>query len=124
MDLRDGNQALAQPMSVEEKLEFFELLVRISFKEIEVGFPSASQIEFDFTRRLIEENRIPDDVSIQILCQGREDLVARSLESLRGREGTSSSTFTALHLPRPAEIRLRAGEAGDRRRSPPGRWPS
>ena len=84
VDLRDGNQALAQPMSVEEKLEFFDLLVRIGFKEIEVGFPSASQIEFDFTRRLIEESRIPDDVSIQILCQCREDLVTRSLESLRG----------------------------------------
>ena len=84
VDLRDGNQALAQPMSVEEKLEFFEMLVRIGFKEIEVGFPSASQIEFDFTRRLIEEDRIPPDVSIQILCQCREDLVTRSLESLRG----------------------------------------
>src|SRR5476649_1538967 len=84
VDLRDGNQALAQPMSVEEKLEFFDLLVRIGFKEIEVGFPSASQIEFDFTRRLIEENRIPDDVSIQILCQCREDLVTRSLEAVRG----------------------------------------
>jgi 2-isopropylmalate synthase len=84
VDLRDGNQALAQPMSVDEKLEFFDLLVRIGFKEIEVGFPSASQIEFDFTRRLIEENRIPDDVAIQVLCQCREDLVARTLESLRG----------------------------------------
>jgi 2-isopropylmalate synthase len=59
VDLRDGNQALAQPMSVDEKIEFFEMLVRIGFKEIEVGFPSASQIEFDFTRRLIDENRIP-----------------------------------------------------------------
>ena len=84
VDLRDGNQALAQPMSVEEKLEFFEMLVRIGFKEIEVGFPSASQIEFDFTRRLIEENRIPADVAIQVLCQCREDLVARTLESIRG----------------------------------------
>ncbi len=84
VDLRDGNQALAQPMSVDEKLEFFDMLVRIGFKEIEVGFPSASQIEFDFTRRLIEEKRIPDDVSIQVLCQCREDLVARTLESLRG----------------------------------------
>jgi 2-isopropylmalate synthase len=84
VDLRDGNQALAQPMSVEEKLEFFDLLVRIGFKEIEVGFPSASQIEFDFTRRLIEEKRIPDDVAIQVLCQCREDLVSRTLESLRG----------------------------------------
>ncbi len=84
VDLRDGNQALAQPMSVEEKLEFFEMLVKIGFKEIEVGFPSASQIEFDFCRRLIEENRIPADVTIQILCQCREDLIVRSIEALRG----------------------------------------
>jgi 2-isopropylmalate synthase len=84
VDLRDGNQALAQPMSVDEKLEFFELLVQIGFKEIEVGFPSASQIEFDFCRRLIEENRIPDDVAIQVLCQCREELITRSLEALRG----------------------------------------
>ena len=84
VDLRDGNQALAQPMSVEEKIEFFELLVRIGFKEIEVGFPSASQIEFDFTRRLIEEGRIPGDVAIQVLCQCREDLITRTLESVRG----------------------------------------
>lgn len=84
VDLRDGNQALAQPMSVEEKLEFFDLLVKIGFKEIEVGFPSASQIEFDFCRRLIEENRIPDDVSIQILCQCREELITRSIEALKG----------------------------------------
>ena len=84
VDLRDGNQALAQPMSVEEKLEYFELLVRIGFKEIEVGFPSASQIEFDFCRRLIDEHRIPDDVAIQILCQCREDLIVRSCEAIRG----------------------------------------
>ncbi len=84
VDLRDGNQALAQPMSVEEKLEYFEMLVKIGFKEIEVGFPSASQIEFDFCRRLIEENRIPGDVAIQILCQCREELIVRSIEALRG----------------------------------------
>ncbi len=84
VDLRDGNQALAQPMSVEEKLEYFELLVKIGFKEIEVGFPSASQIEFDFCRRLIEENRIPDGVAIQILCQCREELIKRSIEALAG----------------------------------------
>lgn len=84
VDLRDGNQALAQPMSVEEKLEYFDLLVRIGFKEIEVGFPSASQIEFDFCRRLIEENRIPGDVAIQVLCQCREELISRSIEALRG----------------------------------------
>src|SRR5207237_4620740 len=80
VDLRDGNQALAIPMSVEEKLEMFETLVRIGFKEIEIGFPSASQIEFDFCRRLIDENRIPDDVAIQILSQSREELVVRSIE--------------------------------------------
>jgi 2-isopropylmalate synthase len=84
VDLRDGNQALAQPMSVEEKIEYFELLVKIGFKEIEVGFPSASQIEFDFCRRLIEERRIPADVSIQILCQCREELITRSMEALVG----------------------------------------
>ena len=84
VDLRDGNQALAQPMSVEEKLEFFELLVKVGFKEIEVGFPSASQIEFDFTRRLIDEGRIPEGVSIQVLCQCREDLITRTLEAVRG----------------------------------------
>jgi 2-isopropylmalate synthase len=84
VDLRDGNQALAIPMDVDEKLEYFDLLVRIGFKEIEVGFPSASQIEFDFVRRLIEENRVPSDVAIQVLCQCREDLITRTVESLRG----------------------------------------
>jgi 2-isopropylmalate synthase len=84
VDLRDGNQALPQPMNIEEKLEYFALLVRIGFKQIEVGFPSASQIEFDFCRRLIDEKRIPDDVTIQILCQCREELIVRSLEALRG----------------------------------------
>ncbi len=84
VDLRDGNQALAQPMSVEEKIEFFEMLVRIGFKEIEVGFPSASQIEFDLTRRLIEGGLIPDDVAIQVLCQCRSELITRTLESLKG----------------------------------------
>ena len=84
VDLRDGNQALAIPMSVEEKLEMFALLVRIGFKEIEVGFPSASQIEFDFTRKLIEENLIPDDVYIQVLTQARDHLIRRTFESIEG----------------------------------------
>src|ERR1700721_2593984 len=84
VDLRDGNQALAQPMSVEEKLGFFDLLAKIGFKEIEVGFPSASQIEFDFCHRLIDEGRIPPDVTIQILCQSRGELIARSCEALKG----------------------------------------
>ena len=84
VDLRDGNQALPIPMSVEEKLEMFDLLVRVGFKEIEVGFPSSSQIEYDLIRRLIEENRIPDDVTIQVLVQAKEDLVYRTFESIKG----------------------------------------
>ena len=83
-DLRDGNQALADPMDVDKKLMFFNLLVKIGLKEIEVGFPSASQTEFDFVRKLIEENLIPDDVTIQVLTQSREDLIKRSFEALRG----------------------------------------
>ena len=86
VDLRDGNQALAQPMSVEEKLEYFDLLVKIGFQEIEIGFPSASQTEFDFCRRLITEQRIPAAVAIQVLCPCRADLIGRSLEALRGAD--------------------------------------
>jgi len=84
VDLRDGNQALAVPMGVEAKLEMFRGLVDMGFKEIEVGFPSASQTEFDFARRLIEEDFIPDDVSIQVLTQAREHLIRRTFESIAG----------------------------------------
>ncbi|MDQ8017476.1 MAG: 2-isopropylmalate synthase, partial [Bordetella sp.] len=76
-DLRDGNQALVEPMDIERKMRMFEMLVKIGFKEIEVGFPSASQVEFDFVRRLIEEGRIPDDVTIQVLTQARDHLIER-----------------------------------------------
>lgn len=84
VDLRDGNQSLPVPMSVEQKLEFFDLLVKTGFKEIEVGFPSASDTEYAFLRRLIEEDRIPDDVTVQVLCQAREKLVKRTFECLQG----------------------------------------
>jgi len=84
VDLRDGNQALITPMSLEKKVKFFKLLVEMGFKEIEIGFPSASQVEFDFTRHLIENDLIPDDVSVQILTQAREHLIKRSAEALRG----------------------------------------
>lgn len=84
VDLRDGNQALIDPMNVEEKKRLFALLVKVGFKEIEVGFPAASQPDFDFVRALIEENRIPDDVTIQVLTQAREDLIERTYEALRG----------------------------------------
>ncbi|HEY0818076.1 MAG TPA: 2-isopropylmalate synthase [Rhizobacter sp.] len=83
-DLRDGNQALIEPMDVSRKLRMFEMLLRIGFKEIEVGFPSASQTEFDFLRMLIEEDLVPDDVTIQVLTQAREPLIRRTFESLKG----------------------------------------
>ena len=83
-DLRDGNQALIDPMDAERKLRMFRELVRIGFKEIEVGFPSASQTDFDFVRTLIEQDLIPDDVTIQVLTQSREELIERTFESVRG----------------------------------------
>lgn len=84
VDLRDGNQALPVPMSVEEKLEMFELLVGVGFRQIEVGFPSASDTEFNFLRRLVEEKRIPDEVQVQVLVQAREHLIRRTFEALDG----------------------------------------
>ncbi len=84
VDLRDGNQALVEPMVVEEKVEMFNLLVKMGFKEIEIGFPAASQIEFDFLRQLVERNMIPDDVTVQVLTQCRDHLVKRTFESIQG----------------------------------------
>ncbi|MEZ4711951.1 MAG: 2-isopropylmalate synthase [Caldilineaceae bacterium] len=84
VDLRDGNQALAIPMSVEQKVEMFRLLVELGFKEIEVGFPAASQIEFDFLRRLVEDELIPADVTVQVLVQARDHLIRRTFEALQG----------------------------------------
>jgi 2-isopropylmalate synthase len=84
VDLRDGNQALIEPMNVDQKIEMFDLLVDLGFKQIEIGFPSASQTDFDFTRYLIEENKIPDDVQVQVLVQAREHLIARTYEALIG----------------------------------------
>ena len=84
VDLRDGNQALINPMNMEKKLELFALLLKIGFKEIEVGFPSASKVEFDFLRRLVDDNLIPDDITIQVLVQAREHLIAKTFEALQG----------------------------------------
>lgn len=84
VDLRDGNQALVEPMVVEEKVEMFNLLVNMGFKEIEIGFPAASQIEFDFLRQLVERNLIPDDVVVQVLTQCREHLIERTFEAIQG----------------------------------------
>ena len=84
VDLRDGNQALIEPMGEERKLRKFKMLLEIGFKEIEVGFPSASQTDFDFVRKIIEEDLIPDDVTIQVLTQSRKELIDRTFESLKG----------------------------------------
>ncbi len=110
VDLRDGNQALAIPMNVEEKLELFETLVQVGFKEIEIGFPSASQTEFEFCRRLIEENRIPDDVTIQILTQAREELIVRSFEALRGARRVIFHLYNSTN---PAQRKLVFGLSKD-----------
>ena len=95
-DLRDGNQALIEPMDLERKLRMFDLLVRIGFKEIEVGFPAASQVEFDFLRKLIDEGRIPDDVTIQVMTPAREELIARTVESLRGARRAIVHVYNAV----------------------------
>ena len=84
VDLRDGNQALVEPMNVEEKTEMFELLLRLGFKQIEIGFPAASQIEYDFLRMLVEKNMIPEGVKLQVLCQCRQDLIDRTFEAISG----------------------------------------
>jgi len=94
-DLRDGNQSLAEPMDSTRKLQFWDLLLSCGFKEIEVAFPSASQTDFNFVRQLIEENRIPDDVTIQVLTQAREDLILRTFDSLRGAKQATVHLYNA-----------------------------
>jgi len=94
-DLRDGNQALIDPMTPARKLKMFELLVGLGYKEIEVGFPSASQTDFDFVRKLIEEDRIPDDVQISVLTQAREDLIERTVQSLVGADRATVHLYNA-----------------------------
>ena len=103
VDLRDGNQALAVPMNVSQKLELFDALVKCGFKEIEVGFPSASNTEFEFNRRLIEDGHIPDDVRIQCLVQAREDLIERTVESLQGAKNVIIHLYNSVS---PAQRRV------------------
>ncbi|MEO5715393.1 MAG: 2-isopropylmalate synthase [Luteolibacter sp.] len=108
VDLRDGNQALPQPMSIEEKLEFFDLLVRVGFKQIEVGFPSAADTEFNFLRRLIDENRIPEDVTIQVLVQTREQLIRRTFEAIDGAKRAIVHIYNSTS---PLQRRVTFGDA-------------
>jgi 2-isopropylmalate synthase len=110
VDLRDGNQALAVPMNVSQKLELFQTLVKIGFKEIEVGFPSASNTEFTFNRRLIEEKRAPDDVWMQVLVQAREDLIERTVESLIGAKKVIIHMYNSTS---PAQRRVVFGKSKD-----------
>jgi 2-isopropylmalate synthase len=84
VDLRDGNQALIVPMSLEQKVEFFKYLVKLGFKEIEVGFPAASDTEYEFLRTLIEQDLVPDDVKLQVLTQSREHIIRKTFDSLKG----------------------------------------
>ncbi|GAB2473260.1 2-isopropylmalate synthase [Comamonas humi] len=95
-DLRDGNQALIEPMDLARKLRMFELLVKIGFKEIEVGFPAASQIEYDFVRKLIEEDRIPDDVTIQVMTPARAELLERTVDAVRGAPRAIVHVYNAV----------------------------
>jgi 2-isopropylmalate synthase len=110
VDLRDGNQALAVPMNVSQKLELFHTLVKCGFKEIEVGFPSASNTEFTFNRRLIEEHRAPDDVWLQVLVQAREDLIERTFESLVGAKKVIIHLYNSTS---PAQRRVVFGMSQD-----------
>src|SRR5437870_9959560 len=109
VDLRDGNQALAMPMNVSQKLELFQTLVKIGFKEIEVGFPSASNTEFAFNRLLIEKGHAPDDVWLQVLVQAREDLIERTVESLVGAKKAIIHLYNSTS---PAQRRVVFGMSG------------
>lgn len=110
VDLRDGNQALVNPMGIEQKLVFFDLLVKLGFKEIEVGFPSSNETEYTFIRRLIEENHVPDDVTLQILCQAREKLIKKSIESVKGAK---SVIFHLYNATSPAQRKYNFGKSKD-----------
>jgi 2-isopropylmalate synthase len=110
-DLRDGNQALIDPMSVQTKLRMFKELVAIGFKEIEIGFPSASEIDYNFTRLLIEENLIPDDVTIEVLVQARYDLIEKTVQSLRGAKRAILHMYNPL-APAFRKIVYNTDEAG------------
>ena len=98
VDLRDGNQALVIPMNLEQKVEFFKLLVKIGFKEIEVGFPAASETEYTFLRTLIEENLIPDDVTIQVLTQAREHIIKKTFEAVKGAKNVIVHVYNSTSL--------------------------
>ena len=98
VDLRDGNQALIVPMSLDEKVEFFKYLVKIGFKEIEVGFPAASETEYQFLRKLIDEDLIPDDVTVQVLTQSRKHIIKKTFDALKGVKNAVVHLYNSTSL--------------------------
>ena len=104
VDLRDGNQALIIPMSMEEKLEFYKMLVKIGFREIEVGFPAASDTEFSFLRRLVEDDLIPEDVTVQVLTQAREHIIKRTFEALDGVKNAIVHVYNSTSVPQREQV--------------------
>jgi 2-isopropylmalate synthase len=104
VDLRDGNQALVEPMSLEEKLEFFRMLVKIGFKEIEVGFPAASETDYEFMRALIERNMIPDDVTVQVLTQAREHIIRKTFEAVKGAPKAVVHVYNSTSVPQREQV--------------------
>ncbi|MBQ7460392.1 MAG: 2-isopropylmalate synthase [Oscillospiraceae bacterium] len=110
VDLRDGNQALVVPMSLEEKLEFFKALVKVGFKEIEVGFPAASDTEYEFCRRLIEDDLIPDDVAIQVLTQSREHIIHKTFEAVKGAKNAIVHLYNSTSVAQREQVFRRSKE--------------
>ena len=110
VDLRDGNQALIIPMSLDEKLAFFDLLVRVGFKEIEVGFPAASETEYEFLRRLVEDNLIPDDVTVQVLTQAREHIIRKTFDALRGVKNAVVHVYNSTSVAQREQVFARSKE--------------
>ena len=110
VDLRDGNQALIVPMSLEEKLEFFTVLVNLGFKEIEIGFPAASDTEYEFCRTLIERNMIPEDVTVQVLTQSREHIIKKTFEALKGAPSAIVHLYNSTSVAQREQVFRRSKE--------------
>ena len=117
VDLRDGNQALVVPMSLDEKLEFFRLLCDIGFKEIEVGFPAASETEYEFLRKLIDDNLIPDDVTIQVLTQSREHIIKKTFEAIKGAKHVIVHLYNSTSVAQRTQVFKKARKRSSRSRS-------
>ena len=118
VDLRDGNQSLIEPMSLETKVEFFKLLLEIGFKEIEVGFPAASETEYDFLRKLIDDDLIPDDVTIQVLTQAREHIIRKTFDAVRGAKNVIVHVYNSTSVAQREQVFKKDKEDSRRRCAP------